>query len=101
MIKLYLPVSDPTVVNSSTAAAVGDIAGDCSWYKHATYGWWVVRFVQFLNAVTYAAGQVVSFCDAARTTVTNDIAGGATATTTNNQPQGSNNTEPAPTTAGG
>lgn len=80
-IKLYLPVNDPTVVNSSTAAAVGDIAGDVTWYKHPTYGWWAVRFVQFLNAVAYLAGHVVQFCDAARTTVTNDVTGGATATT--------------------
>lgn len=76
---MSLPVilADPTTVNESAPSAK---LGQCFVFEHATYGRWVVRYVKFLNAVTYAAGQPVQFCDGPRTTVTNDISGGATAT---------------------
>lgn len=66
---------DPTTVNDASPT---DEPGQCSRYYHPTYGWWVVRYVKHLDAVTYAAGQVVQFVATDRSTVTNDVSGGST-----------------------
>lgn len=65
---------DPTTVNDVSPTAN---VGDYFYYKHSTYGWWKLRYVQFLNAVTAVAGHVC--CPVAKdgTTITNDITGGS------------------------
>lgn len=65
---------DPTLVNDSVPTRK---VGDVVMYRHATYGWWKLRYVQFKNAVTYAAGQVCTPIANDMSTVTNDITGGA------------------------
>lgn len=47
-----------------------------SLYRYASNGW-VYRYVQFLDAVTYAAGQSVEWANTSGTAVTNDRAGGS------------------------
>ncbi len=67
------PIPDPLTWNSTTNDYGIPIGREFT-YQHATYGEWRLRFVLFKDAVTYAAGQVVSF----GTTygwVTNDVDG--------------------------
>lgn len=66
--------ADPTGVNDSAAKAE---VGAMYQYKHPTYGWWVLRYCQFKDAVTYAAGQVLTIASADGSAVTNDVAGGS------------------------
>lgn len=63
---------DPTLVNDASArSTLGAL------YQSNSNGY-VYRYVQFLDAVTYAAGQVVEWAIAtALTKVTNDRAGGS------------------------
>lgn len=65
---------DPTTVNdASPRFRLGTVVD----YFHSTNGWWKLKYVQFKNAVTYAAGQVTYPIAVDGTTVTNDITGGA------------------------
>lgn len=64
---------DPTTVNDAIPTRK---AGDIVYYRHSTYGWWKLRYVKYLNAVTYAAGQVCSPVAVDMSTITNDITGG-------------------------
>ena len=66
--------SDPTSVNDPTMR-LG--AGDLFRFNHATYGRWILKYVQAKDAVTYAAGQVLTKANVKWTAVTNDIAGGS------------------------
>src|SRR5262245_41240240 len=70
----YPLYDDTTTVNSPVPL---HNAGDVVRYHHATYGLWFIRHVKFLNAVTYAAGQVCSPVANDGSTITNDITGGA------------------------
>lgn len=64
---------DPTTVNDIAPTAK---VGGYYWYWHATYGWWKLRYLQLLNPVTTAAGQVNYPVALDGSTVTNDITGG-------------------------
>lgn len=65
---------DPTVVNDDVARAT---AGENFVYFHPSYGRWVVRYGQFKDAVTYAAGQVCTIANVSGSAFTNDISGGS------------------------
>lgn len=70
-----LPIPDPLTWNHTTND-YGIPLGTAADYRHATYGDWKLRWVFFKDAVTYAAGQVLS----PGTTygwVTNDVSGGS------------------------
>lgn len=75
MSSLQVIYDDPTTVNDQyqTNHKIGDVR----YYRHPTYGWWKLRYVQFKNSVTYAAGQVCSPIATDMSTVTNDITGGS------------------------
>lgn len=65
---------DPTTVNdASPRFRLGTVKD----YYHSSHGWWKLKYVQFKNAVTYAAGQVTYPIANDGSTVTNDITGGA------------------------
>lgn len=70
---INIVTDDPTTVNDSSPR---HNPGDYVWYKHATYGWWKLRYCQILNPVTTAAGQVNYPVAITGSTVTNDITGG-------------------------
>jgi len=65
---------DPTTVNDPSPTTK---VGTEIFYRHSTYGVWKLRYVQFKNAVTYAAGQVCTPIATDMSTVTNDITGGS------------------------
>ncbi len=76
------PGYDPTTVNQASNTAQGDgqvnaTLGSIFRYYHSTYGWWLLRWMQAKDAITYAAGQSVQFYDNQKTQFTNDRAGGA------------------------
>lgn len=66
--------SDPTLLNDSTRRMH---AGGYYYHEHATYGMWLLRYVQLKDAVTYAAGQVLTKANILGTAATNDISGGS------------------------
>lgn len=67
-------IDDPTTFNSSTLG--GYVLGERYFWTYTLSGNnypWELRFVQFLDAVTYAAGQVVAPADVLMTKVSNDV----------------------------
>lgn len=69
---------DPLTYNSTTND-YGIALGSTVKYNHATYGEMTLRFVKFLDAVTYQNGHVVNIADATGLWyVSNDVAGGTT-----------------------
>lgn len=71
---LNILTEDPTAANHATAQH--DLGALFRW-RHPTHGWWVLRYVQFKDAVTYAAGQSCTLAAANGTAVTNDRSGGS------------------------
>lgn len=68
-----LTVDPATVDDISPTFEVGALYH----YKHPTYGWGYYRYYQFLDAVTYVAGHVLTLANAATYGVTNDVAAGS------------------------
>ena len=79
IIHWQFPGLDPTTAQQAGTAADPKVAttGQLFAYYHATHGWWILRYVQLKDAVTYAAGQVLTLAATGRTAVTNDVAGGS------------------------
>ena len=63
--------TDPSTYNTAAADSSLVVGG---LYRYATNGW-IYRYVQFLDAVTYAAGQSVEWAATTGLSVTNDRAG--------------------------
>jgi hypothetical protein len=65
--------ADPASYNTVAADSTLVVGG---LYRYATNGW-IYRYVQFKDAVTYAAGQSVEWANTTGTAVTNDRSGGS------------------------
>lgn len=70
----YNVIPDPTTYNSATPDFT---LGEEFTYRAAANQMWKLRYVQFKDAVTYAAGQVLTWANATATAVTNDRSGGS------------------------
>lgn len=65
---------DPTTTQHSAAVHA---PGSRFTYNHPDYGPWELEYTKLEDAVTYVAGHVLSYADATRTAMTNDISASA------------------------
>lgn len=80
---MAMVITDPTVANDTIPNAT---PGGLYFYADPSTGkMQIYRYVQFKDAVTYAAGQVLTFANVTGTAVTNDRSGGSSVS---NRPAG-------------